>query len=69
MELMEEGNPFEEEVVTTPTRETAEEMMGELRCEADAAPQEPASTSGLNAEDLFQFPIFIPRGARVTHSP
>jgi hypothetical protein len=70
MDSMEEDNQNEEEVVTTPTIEPMEEVLGELGREVGAKPQEPVSTSGLNIEDPFQFSffIFIPRGARRTHS-
>ena len=59
----------EETVMTTLTIEATREMEGEARSEADVAPQEPASTSGLDGENLFHFPIFLHKGARVTHSP
>lgn len=42
---------------------------GEPRCEDDVDPQELASTSRPNVEDLLHFSFFIPRGARVTRSP
>ena len=66
MELMEEDNQNEEEVVTTPTIEPMEEVLGELGCEVGTEPQEPTSTSGPDMEDpcQFSFSSFIPRGAR-----
>ena len=40
--------PAEEAVVTTPTTKVTREMAGEAMSEADATPQEPPLTSGLN---------------------
>ena len=61
--------PMEEAFMTTPTIEATKEIAEEPTSEADAAPQEPTSTLGLNEENLFQFPVFLPKGAGVTHSP
>lgn len=65
VDIATEATPQGSPVAIEPTEETP----GELRCEVDAAPQELVSTLELNVEDLFQFPIFLPKGARVTHSP
>jgi hypothetical protein len=66
MESMEEDNQNEEEVMTTPTIEPIEEVLGELGHEVGAEPQEPTSTLKPNIEYPYQFSFFsfIPKGAR-----
>jgi hypothetical protein len=66
MESMEEDKQNEEDVMTTPTIEPMEEVLGELGREVGTEPQESTSTSRPNIEDPFQFSFFsfIPKGAR-----